>query len=137
MSAHEFTYAEWAALMGRGEPVKPASCEKALCSSGVFKGAEGLRQFSECQEFWDDQPYGTRFYFGDGNYLHRGVLRAAVRLLDSAQAPAVDGAVLKLASKVIDMWDCHWPSILAEGFHEMSDAIEDLRDHVKAIKGEG
>lgn len=52
-------------------------------------------------------------------------------------APAVDGAVLKLASKVIDMWDCHWPSILAEGFHEMSDAIEDLRDHVKAIKGEG
>lgn len=87
-------------LMGRGEPVASASCEKALCDSGVFKGAEGLRQFSECQEFWDEQPYGTRFYFGDGNYLHRDVLRAAVRLLDSAKAPAVDGTVIRDAVRL-------------------------------------
>lgn len=59
--------------------------EQKLAQAGVFKGHDGLRRLAECQEFWDQQPYGTRLYFedsGDG-YLHRDVLRAAVKLLDA------------------------------------------------------
>lgn len=54
--------------------------ETALAAAGVFKGAEGLQKLAECQAFWDEQPYGTRLYFGPGitDYLHRDVLRAAV-----------------------------------------------------------
>lgn len=54
-----------------------------LTKAGVFKGAHGLDGLLNCQEFWDRQPYGTRLYYGDGiaDYLHRDVLRAAVRTL--------------------------------------------------------
>lgn len=61
------------------------SAEQKLTEGGVFKGAEGLRGLVEAQEFWDNQPYGTRLYYGDGisDYLHRDVLRAAVKALDA------------------------------------------------------
>ncbi len=54
----------------------------------IFKGAEGLAKLAECQEFWDQQPYGTRLYFGTGisDYLHRDVLRAAVAFLNPPKA---------------------------------------------------
>lgn len=54
-----------------------------LTNAGVFKGAEGLRGLAENDEFWSEQPYGTRLYYGDGNndYLHRGILRAAIQAL--------------------------------------------------------
>ncbi len=57
--------------------------ETALSKQGVFKGAWGLEGLAECQEFWDAQPYGTRLYYGTGiaEYLHRDVLRAAIRAL--------------------------------------------------------
>lgn len=60
------------------------STETALSKMGVFKGMEGLRGLAECDEFWDRQMYGTRLYYGNGiaDYLHRGVLRAAVKALD-------------------------------------------------------
>jgi len=54
-----------------------------LAAQGVFKGFHGLEGFAECDAFWEQQPYGTRLYYGDGgaDYLHRDVLRAAVRAL--------------------------------------------------------
>ena len=54
-----------------------------LTAQGVFKGAHGLEGLANSQEFWDQQPYGTRLYYGDGiaDYLHRDVLRAAIRAL--------------------------------------------------------
>ena len=66
--------------------IEPKRCEKALEAAGVFKGAEGLRAFAEADEFWSRQPYETRLYYGEGvfDYLHRSVLRAAVRVLDTA-----------------------------------------------------
>lgn len=72
-----------------------ASAETALTAAGVFKGAHGLRGLAESQAFWDGQPYNTRLYYGDGggDYLHRDVLRAVVRLLDTqpASAAVADG----------------------------------------------
>ncbi len=48
---------------------------------GVFKGAAGLAGLLNADEFWEQQPYGTRLYYGVGiaDYLHRDVLRAAAR----------------------------------------------------------
>lgn len=59
------------------------SAADTLTANGVFKGAHGLEGLANAQEFWDRQPYGTRLYYGDGiaDYLHRDVLRAAVRAL--------------------------------------------------------
>ena len=56
---------------------------KELVNQGVFKGAEGLEGLAEADEFWKDQDYGTRLYYGPGiaEYLHRDVLRAAVQAL--------------------------------------------------------
>lgn len=58
-----------------------------LEARGVFKGAHGLQGLADAQEFWDQQPYGTRLYYGDGiaDYLHRGVLQAAIEALNTAQ----------------------------------------------------
>lgn len=63
------------------------SAERELEKAGVFKGVDGLRGLAECQEFWDQQPYGTRLYYGPGGgqYLHRSVLRAAIEALDNEQ----------------------------------------------------
>ena len=54
-----------------------------LTMHGVFKGAHGLEGLLNAREFWERQPYGTRLYYGDGiaDYLHIGVLRAAVEAL--------------------------------------------------------
>jgi hypothetical protein len=68
--------------------------EEVLARRGVFKGAHGLRGLAECQRFWDEQPYGTRLYYGPGiaDYLHRGVLRSAVEALDASPSmEAVEG----------------------------------------------
>ena len=60
------------------------SAEQKLANQGVFKGHEGLRGLAEADEFWKQQPYGTRLYYGPGvtQYLHRSVLRAAITALD-------------------------------------------------------
>lgn len=54
-----------------------------LAAAGVFKGHQGLVGLLNADEFWEKQPYGTRLYYGDGiaDYLHREVLRAAVKIL--------------------------------------------------------
>jgi hypothetical protein len=59
--------------------------EYALIAQGVFKGAHGLEGLLNAKEFWESQPYGTRHYYGDGltDYLHVGVLRAAIEALRS------------------------------------------------------
>jgi hypothetical protein len=58
--------------------------EDKLARSGVFKGAHGLRGLLNADDFWDAQFYSTRLYYGPGiaDYLHRDVLRTAVKLLD-------------------------------------------------------
>lgn len=62
---------------------------RALVAQGVFKGFDGLEGLAECQEFWDDQPYGTRLYYGPGGgqYLHRSVLLAAIAALKANTHP--------------------------------------------------
>lgn len=69
------------------------SAESVLAAQGVFKGHHGLRGLAECDEFWDGQPYSRRLYYGpgSGDYLHRGVLRAAIAALD-ATATEPEGA---------------------------------------------
>ena len=58
--------------------------ENKLTEAGIFKGAEGLRGLAENNAFWDLQEYGTRLYYGTGSteYLHRDVLRTALKILD-------------------------------------------------------
>ena len=60
-----------------------AHSANTLTVHGVFKGAHGLEGLVNAKDFWDQQPYGTRLYYGDGiaDYLHRDVLRAAIRAL--------------------------------------------------------
>lgn len=72
----QHTGGEFAALAG-------SALTETLRSEGVFKGFDGLEGLAECQAFWDEQPYGKRLYYGSGiaDYLHRDVLRAAVRAL--------------------------------------------------------
>ena len=62
---------------------------KALGAEGVFLGFGGLEGLAECQTFWDRQPYTTRLYYGLGgcDYLHRDILRAAVRALKNGRPP--------------------------------------------------
>lgn len=59
-----------------------------LAAAGVFKGFEGLEGLLNAQDFWDEQSYGTRLYYGAGitEYLHRDVLRAAVEILQQPQS---------------------------------------------------
>lgn len=78
------------AVLAAQEAQEPTTAEQKLTNAGVFKGAHGLRGLAEAQEFWDKQPYGTRLYYGDGagDYLQRGVLRAAVKALDAAPVAA-------------------------------------------------
>lgn len=56
--------------------------------AGLFKGADGLQKMADADAFWLTQPYRTRLYFGDGiaDYLHRDVLRAAVKGLAGSTA---------------------------------------------------
>lgn len=63
-----------------------------LAAAGVFKGHQGLVGLLNADEFWEKQPYGTRLYYGDGvaDYLHRDVLRAAVKIL-ATNAPGEPG----------------------------------------------
>jgi hypothetical protein len=48
-------------------------------------GHGGLRGLAAADEFWDEQPYSKRLYYGSGgaDYLHRDVLQAALRILDA------------------------------------------------------
>ena len=63
--------------------ITPSALNVGLAAAGVFKGAHGLEGLLNADDFWERQPYGTRFYYGDGiaDYLHRDVLRAAIQVL--------------------------------------------------------
>lgn len=56
---------------------------EALARQGVFKGFNSLEGLADADDFWKNQPYGTRLEYGPGiaDYLHRSVLRAAIRAL--------------------------------------------------------
>lgn len=57
--------------------------QNKLAAKGVFAGLGGLEGLLNATEFWAQQPYGTRLYYGSGGgeYLHVGVLRAAIEIL--------------------------------------------------------
>jgi len=63
--------------------LKPCPLQEKLTKQGVFKGAHGVEGLEAADNFWEKQLYGTRLYYGDGltDYLHRDVLRAAIRAL--------------------------------------------------------
>lgn len=77
--------------MSEGLSEQPAAegaavtAENVLSQAGVFKGAEGLRGLYDDEDFWTRQPYGTRFYYGQGiaEYLHRSILGTAISSLES------------------------------------------------------
>ncbi|HEY0684692.1 MAG TPA: hypothetical protein VGD45_20315 [Steroidobacter sp.] len=68
----------------------PSSDEliRKLVAAGVFKGVEGLEGLLKADHFWEQQSYGTRLYYGPGiaDYLHRGVLEAAVNILKQPES---------------------------------------------------
>ncbi len=63
-----------------------SEAQKKLAKAGVFKGHHGLEGLADAQEFWDEQPYGTRLYYGSGiaDYLHRDVLQSAIKILNGS-----------------------------------------------------
>lgn len=68
----------------RPAPAPVADVAQLLATAGVFKGSHGIKGLLDADAFWEQQPYGTRLYYGDGiaDYLQRGVLRSAVTLLE-------------------------------------------------------
>ena len=101
----------WASLAtpAQPEPRKPGNnAANALEAVGVFKNAEGLEQLLNADTFWEQQPFGTRLYFGDGatDYLHRNVLSAAVALLnripDRKLKELTDEQLYKMAN--VNLW---------------------------------
>jgi hypothetical protein len=66
-------------------PTAPVtSVQEALSVNGVFLGQNGLEGLADADSFWEDRPYGTRLYYDDGSmdYLHRDVLRSAIKLIE-------------------------------------------------------
>jgi hypothetical protein len=65
-------------------PTPPEAVQEALSVNGVFLGQNGLEGLADADSFWEDRPYGTRLYYGDGamDYLHRDVLRSAIKLIE-------------------------------------------------------
>jgi hypothetical protein len=55
----------------------------AAPAAGVFAQGNCLQRWAEADEFWGEQMYGNRFYFGSGglDYVPRDVLRAFVNQL--------------------------------------------------------
>jgi hypothetical protein len=84
-------------LSNVGQAAEPAravaSSADALAKAGVYLNADCLDRFVNCTEFWDRQPHNTRFYFGPSlmDYVHRGILEAAVKLLAAHPQGAADG----------------------------------------------
>lgn len=71
------------------------SIQEKLSAVGVFKGHNGLEGLADADEFWEQQMYGTRLYYGPGiaDYLHRHVLQAAIKLLKQAPLPAAPSEI--------------------------------------------
>lgn len=87
--------------------------EHVLSDAGVFKGHEGLRQLAECENFWQQRPYGTRLYFDEeypGRYLHRSVLRAAIQAMDSfaEQKNTIEREVTAVTSQLAEARSIAW-----------------------------
>lgn len=57
----------------------------------VFKNADCFERWANCDGFWENQPYGTRFYFGEcaSDYINRGILQAAVKQLNQLKTPTL------------------------------------------------
>ncbi len=109
---------------------------------GVFKGADGLQKLADASKFWEEQPYGTRLYFGDGiaDYLHRDVLRAAIEALRTPPAASGQQEVPtqeKLREAIADLLraaeDCmQMPKPFRSGAH-FNEACAELDRVVTAI----
>jgi hypothetical protein len=65
------------------ELANESAVQNVLRKHGVFKGAHGLEGLLNAADFWNQQIYGTRLYYGPGSldYLHIDVLRAAIEAL--------------------------------------------------------
>ena len=102
--------------MFTGHPLRPAAppapepgeVGELLAANGVFKGSHGIEGLLNADAFWEQQPYGTRLYYGDGiaDYLHRGVLRSAATLLQQQAAPAPVVAPVAVAERLPGEGDC-------------------------------
>ena len=81
--------ARWGRPAAAPVPEPVGEVEELLATAGVFKGSHGIEGLLNADAFWEQQPYGTRLYYGDGiaDYLHRGVLRSAATLLQQQAAP--------------------------------------------------
>lgn len=91
------TYTGYSMTLGTVVAPSPATEESAMSDKqnaetelqrvGLFAGIDGLRRFAECNEFWENQMYGTRLYFEDSAcYLHRSAVQAAIEALDTSAA---------------------------------------------------
>lgn len=121
-AAHVTACKTLAAEVRRLRSAKPQAAEpssdelhRKLAAAGVFKGFEGLEGLLNKQEFWDDQSYGTRLYYGSGitEYLHRDVLRQAVNILKTPPAsapPPVPAPKFKVGDRV------EWTNMLQNTF---------------------
>lgn len=87
----EAASSEWGAIAEQTVPMRKA--EHVLADLGIYAGHTGLRGLANADEFWEQQPYGTRLYFGGGytDYLHRSILQTAVAALDMFAASPLNG----------------------------------------------
>jgi hypothetical protein len=90
---------------------------RKLAEAGVFAGMRGLEGLLNATEFWEQQAYGTRLYYGHGgqDYLHHSVLAAAVKIIRE-QPSALDIQklhdqikTLRAALERIQRWEGEFP----------------------------
>lgn len=69
---------------------------QVLREQGVFKGEHGLTGLADAGAFWEGMPYETRLEYGPGisEYLHRSVLRAAIKAI--AEIPELKARIAAL-----------------------------------------
>jgi hypothetical protein len=94
-------------------PIAPVtSVQEALSVNGVFLGQNGLKGLADADSFWEDRPYGTRLYYGDGamDYLHRDVLHSVIKLIEQncatlpAHKPAPTPPPMLSDEELVAMW---------------------------------
>lgn len=97
-------------------PVSRAGCTSSadlgntaagtLARAGVYAGAHGLEGLANAAEFWEQQPYGTRLYYGPNafDYLQIGVLKTAVELLAKMPSATVEAVGTEKAAPAADSY---------------------------------
>lgn len=72
-------YSKWNLFLARVFGRKVVGAEQPVAKD-ISGAVEHLSRFVKRDAFWEQQPYGTRFYYGNGglDYIQRGLLESII-----------------------------------------------------------